>query len=141
VHNDCKSGSSTPDIGTGGNKTSVAGESVPDPVKVKNKTGPKPAGTGAHNQKIAEVASQVKDGTIIAGVGIEPEQLTRIKNGYKSGRRADNLVKRPDGTIYGINVGITTATGVPIRREVEAIYDLKSEDIDMYFVPYTKRRS
>ncbi len=35
----------------------------------KLKTGPKPKGTGPHNLKIEEVASQVKDGEIIAGGG------------------------------------------------------------------------
>ncbi len=35
----------------------------------KLKTGPKPKGTSPHNLKIEEVASQVKDGEIIAGGG------------------------------------------------------------------------
>ena len=37
VHNDCKSGSATPDIGTGGNKTSVAGESKTVDIESTNK--------------------------------------------------------------------------------------------------------
>ena len=40
----------------------------------KAKTGPKPAGTGPHNKKIAETADLVTDGEIIAGGGMLPEK-------------------------------------------------------------------
>ena len=40
--------------------------------------------------------------------------------------------------MYGINVGKTTAKGAPIKREVEAIYDLEDVGIPMYFVGYDK---
>ena len=106
----------------------------------KLKTGPKPKGTGPHNLKIEEVASQVKDGEIIAGGGrgYPPEAKIPTPNGRKTYRRPDILVKRPDGSLYGINVGKTTAKGAPIKREVEALYDLEDAGIPMWFISYDK---
>ena len=100
------------------------------------KTGPKPFGTGPHNKKISEVANLVTDGEIIAGGQSLREKLIPTPGGYKSSRRPDILVKKPDGTMYGINVGRTNKTGAPVKREVEAIYDLEDSGIPMYFVPY-----
>ncbi|MBR4085962.1 MAG: RHS repeat-associated core domain-containing protein [Lachnospiraceae bacterium] len=105
---------------------------------IKNKTGPKPKGTGPHNLKIEEIASQVTDGQVIAGGGKYKERAIPTPNGKKSSRRPDILVKKPDGALYGINVGKTTANGAPIKREVEALYDLEDVGIPMYFVPYDK---
>ena len=93
------------------------------------KRGPKPKGTGLHNKKIEEIGNQITDGDIIAG---------GTPNGKKSSRRPDILVERPDGSRYGINVGRTTAGGAPVKREVEAIYDLEEADLPMYFVGYDK---
>lgn len=105
----------------------------------KEKTGSKPAGTGAHNKKIIEVADNVKDGEIIAGGGRLNEKLIATPGGLKSGRRPDILVKQPDGSIYGINVRKTTASGLPITREIQPINDLEIYGgIKMYFVPYDK---
>ena len=107
----------------------------------KAKTGPKPQGTGAHNLKIEEIASQVTDGTVIAGGGRicpNPEAIIQTPNGLKKTRRPDILVQRPDGTLYGINVGKTTAKGAPIKREAEALYDLEDHNLPMYFVGYDK---
>lgn len=105
---------------------------------VKQKTGPKPQGTGPHNLKIEEIASQITDGEVIAGGGIYKEKVIPTPNGVKSGRRPDILVRKPDGTMYGINVGKTTAQGAPIKREVEALYDLEDAGLPMYFVGYDK---
>lgn len=58
---------------------------------------------------------------------------------HLASRRPDILVKKPDGTLYGINVGKTTAIGAPIRREVQAIYDLEDVGLSMYFVPYDNK--
>ena len=90
--------------------------------------------------KIEEVASQVKDGEIIAGGGrgYPPEAKIPTPNGRKTYRRPDILVKRPDGSLYGINVGKTTAKGAPIKREVEALYDLEDAGIPMWFISYDK---
>ncbi len=71
----------------------VVGDKVKDAVKEGVKTGPKPFGTGAHNQKIAEVAVSVTDGSIITGGQRLPEKVFRTGNGFKSSRRPDILVK------------------------------------------------
>lgn len=106
----------------------------------KHKTGPKPKGTGAHNLKIEEIAKQVKDGTIVGGGGrgYPPEVKIPTDNGLKSHRRPDILVVKSDGSLYGINVGKTTATGAPVKREVEAIYDLENAGIPMWYAPYDR---
>ena len=119
--------------GSNGNQTSYGKSSG------KQKTGPKPKGTGPHNLKI-EVASQVTDGDIIAGGGrgYPKEAIIPTQGGIKSSRRPDILVQKSDGSLYGINVGKTTAQGAPIKREVEAIYDLEDAGIPMYFVGYDK---
>ena len=56
----------------------------------------------------------------------------------KGARRPDILVERLDGSQYGINVGKTTAKGAPIKREVEALYDLEDVGLPMYYVSYDK---
>ncbi|MCK6576304.1 hypothetical protein L6V77_35090, partial [Myxococcota bacterium] len=103
------------------------------------KRGPKPFGTGPHNLKIRDVADSITDGRIIGGgqrPGL-PEAVIPTPGGFKSGRRPDILVQRPDGSVYGINVGKqNTRTGAPIRREAEAISDLEGAGIEMHFVPY-----
>ncbi|NBH08277.1 polymorphic toxin-type HINT domain-containing protein [Amycolatopsis sp. SID8362] len=99
--------------------------------------GPKPAGTGPHNLKIAEVAEQVTDGEVIAGGGMLPEQGFSTPGGFKGSRRPDILVEREDGTQYGINVGKQSMrTGAPIKREAEAVSDLEGIGMEMHFVPY-----
>lgn len=110
----------------------------PQASKTPAKRGPKPHGTGPHNQKIAEVAAQVKDGEIIAGgqTGL-PEILIETPGGVKTGRRPDILVRRADGSTYGINVGKTNASGAPITREAQALNDLEQfAGLEMHFVPY-----
>ena len=98
--------------------------------------GPKPAGTGPHNLKIAEVAAKVKDGKIIGGGQQMAEVEFATPKGFKSSRRPDILVERPDGSIYGINVGKQTRAGAMIKREAEAIWDLEGIGIEMHFVAY-----
>jgi hypothetical protein len=99
--------------------------------------GPKPAGTGLHNLKIAEVADQVTDGQVIAGGGRLPEREFATPGGFKGSRRPDVLVQKPDGSMYGINVGKQTMrSGAPIKREAEALQDLEGVGIPMHFVAY-----
>ncbi|MFW5670164.1 MAG: RHS repeat-associated core domain-containing protein, partial [Acetivibrio ethanolgignens] len=130
------------ETGEGGNGTGEYGSKASyGKSSGKQKTGPKPQGTGAHNLKIEEIASQVTDGTVIAGGGRicpNPEVIIQTPNGLKKTRRPDILVQRPDGTLYGLNVGKTTAKGAPIKREVEALYDLEDHGLPMYFVGYDK---
>lgn len=106
----------------------------------KSKTGPKPKGTGPHNLKIEEVATQVNDGEIIAGGGrgYPPEAKIPTPSGVKTHRRPDILVKRSDGSVYGINVGKTTAKGAPVKREIEALHDLEDAGVPMWFISYDK---
>ncbi|WP_234328118.1 RHS repeat-associated core domain-containing protein [Streptomyces sp. NRRL S-37] len=99
--------------------------------------GPKPAGTGPHNLKIAEIADRVTDGQVIAGGGRLPEREFATPGGFKDARRPDILVERPDGTQYGINVGKRTMrSGAPIKREAEALQDLEGIGMEMHFVAY-----
>ncbi len=102
--------------------------------------GPKPAGVGAHNQTISAIAEKVSAKTgdqIVAGGGVVSEKLIPTLGGAKSGRRPDILLKRADGTMYGINVGKTYKNGDMIKREKEAIEDLTTYGgLEMYFVNY-----
>ena len=102
------------------------------------KRGPKPFGTGPHNIKIKEVADSIADGDVIAGGQIPglPEAVIKTPGGIMSSRRPDILVRRADGSQYGINVGKTTKNGAPIKREAEAIADLEDAGLEMHFVPY-----
>ena len=139
---------SEPQPNTGAAQTTTAQQGVVGELgyensggNVKNKTGPKPKGTGPHNLTIEEIAGQVKDGEIIAGGGrgYPPEAKIPTPNGKKTHRRPDILVKKPDGSLYGVNVGKTTANGAPVKREVEALYDLEDAGIPMWFIGYDKK--
>jgi hypothetical protein len=68
-----------------------------------------------------------------------PEKTIPTPNGLKASRRPDILVEKPDGSIYGINVGKITKSGAPIKREMEAIYELEDAGIPMHFIPYFKK--
>ncbi len=100
------------------------------------KRGPKPFGTGAHNQKISDVAGKINDGVIIGGGQVRPEIAIPTPGGFKNSRRPDILVQRPDGSMYGINVGKRRANGAPIKREAQALWDLECAGLEMHFVPY-----
>jgi len=51
------------------------------------------------------------------------------------------LVQRPDGSIYGINVGRTQPNGQAVLRERLAIQDLNIRaGLEMQFVGYRRRR-
>ncbi len=104
--------------------------------KVGRKRGPSTDPNAPHNTPIRRVASQVADGEVIAGGGVHRERLIPTPGGYKEGRRPDILVRRPDGSLYGINVGRANKKGVPVRREREAIEDLEGAGVEMHFVPY-----
>lgn len=65
------------------------------------------------------------------------EAVIETTGGHKGSRRPDILVKRGDGSIYGINVGKKAATGAPIKREAQAINDLETYgNLETHFVPY-----
>lgn len=104
------------------------------------KRGPKPKSQGGpHNEKIEEVGGKLGEGeTLVGGGGRKPEVLIPTPGGNKTGRRPDMLVERPDGSKRGTNVGKTKADGTPIKREQEALDDLRGAGIDMDFVPYDR---
>ena len=109
------------------------------------KRGPKAFLTGPHNQTIKKIADGITDGEVVGG-GQQldkfgkrlPEAVINTPGGLKNSRRPDILVKRPDGTRYGINVGRQEKrTGLPVKRERGAINDLEHYgDLPMHFVPY-----
>jgi RHS repeat-associated protein len=109
------------------------------PPKKGAKRGPKTDPNAPHNKKIREVASKITDGRVVAGGGVAPERLIPTPGGAKAGRRPDILVERPDGSLYAINVGRTTASGAPVPREVKAMNDLSNKGgIPTTFVPYDR---
>ena len=69
------------------------------------------------------------------------ERTFDTAGGFEDSRRPDILVRRPDGSIYGINVGETEASGLPVPRERLAIQDLNEQaGLEMLFVSYRRRR-
>jgi hypothetical protein len=105
------------------------------------KRGPKPGMLGGHNQTIKRLAQQVIDGgdDVIAGGKItgSPEARILTPGGLRNHRRPDILARRPDGSTYGINVGVAERNGMPVEREVLAINDLEEfAGLEMHFVPY-----
>jgi len=66
-----------------------------------------------------------------------PERLSSNAGRDPVGPPSDILVRRSDGSEYGINVGRQSPrTGAPVRREAEAINDLEGAGLEMHFVPY-----
>jgi hypothetical protein len=83
------------------------------------------------------IGDQVTDGQVIAVGGSLPEREFATPGGSKGSRRPDVLVQRPDGSIYGINVGKQAMrSGAPIKREAEALKDLEEIGIPMHFAAY-----
>lgn len=129
-----------PNARAGGGNTNVtesANGKVGDAAK---KRGPKPKSEGGpHNEKIEEVGGQLGEGeTLVGGGGRKPEVLIPTPGGNKTGRRPDVLVEMPDGSLRGTNVGKTKTDGSPIKREQEALDDLRGAGVDMDFVPYDR---
>jgi RHS repeat-associated protein len=97
------------------------------------KRGPKPKGCGGpHNQVISDWGKEITDagGTVIAGGGLQNERLIATEGGIKGGRRPDIIYQDASGkTVYG-NVGKLDAQGQPIKREREALNDLKTKTTD-----------
>ncbi|WP_275955218.1 RHS repeat domain-containing protein, partial [Phocaeicola plebeius] len=92
---------------------------------------------GPHNDKIGETAKALEDDgwTIKEGGNRMPERLHET-GGLKS-RRPDIVAEKGNETrVY--NVGKTKKDGTPIKREQEAIDDLKTIFDDVRFIPYDK---
>jgi hypothetical protein len=100
------------------------------------KRGPKTkAEGGPHNDKIGETAKKLEDDgwTIIEGGNRRPEQL-HTTGGLKN-RRPD-IVATKNGKTKVVNVGKKGANGLPVKREQEALNDLKKIFDDVYFEAY-----
>jgi RHS repeat-associated protein len=111
-------------------------------VVAVGKRGPKTNPFAPHNSAIREEANQLvaEGNTILSGGGVLPEKLIPIPaGGFKSGRRPDILYKTADGIVKAINVGLTKADGLPIKRELEALSDLNSAGIETAFKAYFKQ--
>ena len=69
------------------------------------------------------------------------EAVRPTPGGMLGSRRPDILVEKPDGSQYGINIGLqSNRTGAPVTREVQAIDDLETfGGLPMHFVAYNKR--
>ena len=93
------------------------------------KRGPKTDPNAPHNKTIRQWGNELvaKGCTIVAGGGLEDEQVVDIpKGGYKTTRRPDIIWIDPKGvTRYG-NVGKTLADGkTMVPREAKAKSDLE----------------
>jgi hypothetical protein len=82
-------------------------------------------GGAAHRAKVSERAAKLeKQGfTIEAGGGKFKERAVIIPEGKK--RFPDISAKDPAGKIYYENIGRTTKTGQPVKREREALQDIE----------------
>jgi RHS repeat-associated protein len=107
-----------------------------------------PNDTSGHTATIRRVASEVTaNGDTVIGGGKAFDGVRRgevefaTPGGFRDSRRPDILVQRPDGSIYGINVGQTEASGLPVLRERLAIQDLNEQrGLEMQFVSYGRRQ-
>ncbi len=110
----------------------------------QEKPGPKPKGTGAHNEKVEEVIREEKGkGLRHIGGGVEEkEKVIPIENGKKESRRTDATFFDPKTkqTIHH-QVGLTDSKGEPVKREKEALEDIRTKapekDRNVIFHPYT----
>lgn len=110
----------------------------------QTKPGPKPKGTGPHNEKVEEVIRQEKaKGMDHVGGGVaKKEQVLDTKGGNKDARRTDATFFDPKtGQTTHHQVGLTDSKGEPIKREKEALEDIRTKaqekDRNVIFHPYT----
>ena len=107
-----------------------------------------PNGTSGHDEMIRQIAREVTengDSVLNGGKSFDGiyrhEAVFDTNGGFLSSRRPDILVRRPDGSIYWINVGQTGAAGLPVPRERMAIQDLNEQrGLEMRFVSYGRRQ-
>ncbi len=110
----------------------------------QGKPGPKPKGTGAHNEKVEEVAREEKaKGMEYLGGGVGgKEKVIQTEGGNKESRRADLTFQDPaTKQITHHQVGLTNSKGEPIKREKEALEDIRTKadekNRNVIFHPYT----
>jgi hypothetical protein len=104
------------------------------------KRGPKPWPDGAHNITIARrILELVLGGHDHINGGEKAEEVVDTEGGSKSSRRPDITTIAPDGSIHRENVGRTTTSGQPVKREAEALDDLERVDGKRpTFTPYDR---
>lgn len=101
-------------------------------------------GGPAHRDKVRSVADNFQkppyNYKLEAGGGGKPERLVRVP-GRPKGRYPDAEMKKPGGGTVYVQVGKQTKTGLPVKRERDALADLESViDVDagdeVIFIPY-----
>jgi len=99
--------------------------------------------TAPHNKKIREIIKREKSkGSKHKGGGSKKEVIIDTglgKDPKKPYRRMDATFNDKDGKEYHINVGLENQDGTPIKRERDAIEDVKGVGKDIKFEPYGKR--
>ena len=106
---------------------------VPNPITWRDplglmgcKTGPKLWPRGPHNRTIGRRIEELKaEGHEHVAGGNLREEVIRTPGGIKGKRRPDITTRGPDGNLYRENVGKSTRTGEPIKRERKALDDLE----------------
>lgn len=113
-------------------------------LQAQEKTGPKPKGTGAHNEKVEQIIREEKaKGNIHLGGGVgEKELVIPTSGGNKESRRPDASFRNvKTGETEHHQVGQNNAKGEPVKREREALEDLRTRapatDRNVQFSPYT----
>ena len=111
-----------------------------DYLQLNAKTGPKPKGTGPHNETIDRRIQELKDqGHTHTHGGSKKEEVIPTPGGDKSSRRPDITTIDPSGNTYRENVGRTKADGTPVTREVSAANDIEqATGTRPVFTPYDR---
>ncbi|WP_152541374.1 RHS repeat-associated core domain-containing protein [Kallotenue papyrolyticum] len=96
----------------------------------QKKRGPKPKGTGPHNEKVEERIKDLKgelgkDWEHTHG-GTKKEEYIETPGGTKNARRPDITYKnKKTGEVHRENVGKTYKDGRPVKRETDALNDIE----------------
>lgn len=62
--------------------------------------------------------------------------MKNVKGAFKQGRRPDIHVQLKNGPQVIVQVGRVNAKGIPVKRELEAIYDFMLSGLRVIFIPY-----
>lgn len=100
-------------------------KSAPTSVKkVPNPGGSR--GGAAHRQKVEQRINELKSkGHTLTHGGNKKEEFIRTPGGAKSARRPDITTRAPSGSIHRENVGRQTRDGRPVKRERDALDDIR----------------
>jgi hypothetical protein len=97
-------------------------------------------GNADHRAKVAGEAQRLENEghTIVAGGGL-PEQRVYIHGGDKPYRYPDIISRDQQGNYTYTNVGETNKLGSPIKREWDALQDLKKTGENVNYVPLIRK--